>query len=137
MSLFRTFLACCLLLALGAPGVQAAGEKHGSYTKNARWGYKVRAPKKWTSRAIHLDERWIAGKFFPDYALRVRNELKEIVAIKPDLWVIAFPHEREKERVKVERPDEHTTIITIKNPYKDYKDFVKREAWASTGGGGW
>ena len=130
-------LALLAGLALVAPSATDANEQHGTYTKNKRWGFEIRAPKKWASRVVPLDERWIAGKWFPDYSLKTRNELKEIVSIKPDLWVIGFPHEREKNRRTETKLDEHTTLITIRNPYKDYKDFVKRESWASTGGGGW
>ena len=122
-------------LAGGTPA--HAGEQHGPYFENKRWGYKVRAPRNWKRRAIKLDEPWIADKFFPDYDLRARNEAGEFVQHQPDLWIIGFPHAREEERVQVEKPDEHTTIITIRNPYKDYPDFVKRESWASTGRGGW
>ena len=132
----RLLIASILLGCLGLTTAEAR-EQHGKTMENHRWGYKVRAPKDWASRAIRLDERWIAGKYFPAYTLRTRNDQGEFVQHKPDLWVIGFPHAREAERRKVERPDEHTTIITIKNPYKDYKDFVEREAWASTGQGGW
>lgn len=128
---------CLVTVMLGSTGLAAANEQRGSYVENKRWGFKIRAPKKWKSRMIPLDERWIAGKYFPDYRLRIKNAQNEIREMRPELWVIAFPHEREKNRKTVERPDENTVIITIRNPYKDYKDFVKRESWASTGAGGW
>lgn len=135
--MIRKLAVIALVLGAFGLGVSEAREQHGSTVENHRWGYKLRAPKNWKSRAIRLDERWIAGKYFPDYTLRTRNEMGDFVQHKPDLWVIGFPHEREDERMKVEKPDENTTIITIRNPYKDYKDFVEREAWASTGAGGW
>jgi len=138
MNPIRVLLVLCLLGALTAGGVDAR-EQHGRYCENPRWGYKIRAPKKWKKRAMRLDEQWIADKFFPDYALRTRSAVvkTDFVQMKPDLWVIGFPHEREENKVTEEKIDEHTTVITIRNPYKDYKDFVKRESWASTGGGGW
>ena len=136
MPKLKTGLVICLLLVLGG-SVIARPEQRGSYNENKRWGFKVRSPKGWKSRMIKLDERWIAAKYFPDYSLRGRNEMKEFIQHKPNMWVIGFPHEREGERRTVEKPDENTTIITIRNPYKDYKDFVKRESWASTGQGGW
>lgn len=137
MPRIRILLLLAAALAFGVPDAPAA-EQHGSYHKNERWGYKVRAPRNWKRRTIRLDEPWIADKFFPDYGLRARNDLGDFVQLKPNLWVIGFPHERTKRRgVHKEEVDEHTTIITIENPYKDYKDFVKRESWASTGSGGW
>jgi hypothetical protein len=139
----RAALRAALLVvpaALAAGIAQtAAGEQHGTHVENRRWGYRVRPPKDWKRRAIPLDEPWIADKFFPDHTLRVRDAVGGgMVEMTPELWVIGFPHaRRERAGVRVEKPDENTTIITVENPYKDYLDFVKREEWASTQEGGW
>lgn len=132
-------VACFALLgALFIGGsVTDAGEQRGSYVENKRWGFKIRPPRKWDSRMIPLDEQWIAGKYFPNYSLRVKNEKNEFNEMRPELWVIGFPHQRKRDARTVEEGEDGSTIITIRNPYKSYKDFVKRESWASTGGGGW
>jgi hypothetical protein len=128
------------LLLFASAAVSAAGaEQHGSYVENPRWGYKVRPPRNWERRAIQLDEAWIADKFFPDRTMRARDGTGEgFVEYKPNVWVIGFPRDRtESGGVHREKVDENTTVITISNPYKHYKDFVERESWASTGSGGW
>jgi len=137
MSRLHVPLLLFAVLALGAPRLEAA-EQHGKYTENARWGYKIRAPKNWERRVVPLDEPWIADKFFPDYSMRDRSPTGEFVSFQPNLWVIGFPHARiERGGVHEEKVDEHTTIFRFESPYKDYKDFVQRESWASTGQGGW
>ena len=113
-------LLLVFLTILLVPPVADAAEQHGSYVENPRWGYKVRAPRKWERRAVPLDEPWIADKFFPNYSMRARGIAGEFVQYKPDLWVIAFPHARVNRRgPREEKVDEHTTIIHFDNPYKD------------------
>lgn len=136
MRSLRILLLAVIATLLATPTGEAA-EQHGSYFENPRWGYKVRAPRNWKRRLVPLDEPWIADKFFPDYSMRARG-ISGFVEYKPNLWVIGFPHAREARRgVHEEKVDEHTTLFRFENPYKGYKDFVKRETWASTGGGGW
>ena len=137
MSTIRLLLLALVTLLL-APALADAAEQHGSYEENPRWGYKVRPPRDWIRRAVPLDEPWIADKFIPNHTMRARGPTGNFVQVKPDLWIIAFPHARQARRgIEEEKVDEHTTLIRYRNPYKDYKDFVKRETWASTGGGGW
>jgi len=138
MRVLRSFLFLLALLAAGLPVAQAV-EKAGPYHENKRWGYRVRAPTNWKRRAVRIDETWIADKFFPSYSLRARDGIAGgVVESKPQMWVIGFPRERvEDQGVERKKIDEHTTLITVKNPYRDYKDFVKRESWAATGSGGW
>ena len=136
MRLLLSPAVICLLLLGGALSPAQARERRGPVHENKRWGYKLRAPKNWKRAAIHVDEQWIADKFFPPYELVARGEGQEPVRHKPDLWVIGFPKERKKERVEKEvAPNVH--MITVKNPYSGYKEFVKRESWATSGQGGW
>lgn len=138
MQHFRVLLLVVVGFLLHGVPVANAAEQHGSYQENPRWGYKVRAPRNWTRRAVPLDEGWIADKFFPNHTMRTRGITRDFVEYKPNLWVVGFPHARVARRgVHEEKVGEHTTLITFENPYKDYKDFVKRESWASTGRGGW
>ncbi len=137
MRLVWTFALAALALGLLAPAA-AAAEQIGPHYENPRWGYKVRAPKDWDRRAVSLEEKWIADKFFPAYVLRTRGTLADQVGHRPDLWVIGFPHAAtQAPRVKREKIGEHGWRIEIRNPYKDYRDFVKREEWAAAGAGGW
>ena len=141
----RSRLALPLLLAalvLGVPAGLArdarAAEQIGPTYENPRWGYKVRAPKGWERRAVALDERWIADKFFPGRPLLARGTTRDQVSHRPDLWVIGFPHAvTQAPRVKKEQVGENAWRFEFRNPYRDYQDFVKREEWAAAGQGGW
>jgi hypothetical protein len=57
--------------------------------------------------------------------------------MNPEMWVIAFPHARQEQRgAVIDKSKEDEGLITwkVNNPYKDYKDFVKREQWFVGGG---
>jgi hypothetical protein len=128
-----------LAVSLGAllllSGVAQAADKPGSYHKNEAWGFKVRTPSKWN--IIHMDskEQWIAMKAIGPRDLY--GDKGEGWGERPEMWVVAFPHERQRQRgAKREKVDDTTTKITIQNPYKDYQDFVKREKRLALGDAG-
>jgi hypothetical protein len=126
-------VAVVLLGALRA----SASEGPGEYYKNERWGYRVRAPKGWTNAAMSAAEQWIASKHLAPNELQAKKPTKDgwFTSERPEMWVIGFPHARDNERgAKREDPAEGVSIFTIKNPYRDYKDFVKRESWFVGGG---
>jgi hypothetical protein len=115
-----------LVLAAGSGPVVEAADRPGPYHKNEAWGFKVRAPAKWN--IVHMDsnEQWIALKAIGPRDLY--GDRGEGWGERPEMWVIAFPHERQRQRgAKREKIDDTTTLITVQNPYKDYRDFVKRE----------
>lgn len=124
----------CLVLVCLMPAAEAA-EKAGPSHKNEAWGFKVRVPSKWN--IVHMDtkEQWIAMK-----AIGPRELYGDKGAgwgERPEMWIVAFPHERQRQRgAKREKIDESTTKITVQNPYKDFKDFVKREKRLSLGEAG-
>ena len=125
-------LLACALLVTSAPA--DAADKPGKTYKNDVWGFKVRYPNKWITVNMSSKEQWIAAKFLG------RRELYgakgEGWGETPEMWVIAFPHARKRQRgAKREKVTESLTLITIENPYKNYKDFVKREKRLTTEGG--
>jgi len=121
--------AVALLLCAGPALPQSAG----GYYKNEQWGYKVRVPDDFKEAALSASEEWIASKHTATRLLYAkRSEFYE--ADYPQMWVIGFPHNRQQERGAKVSKDDGTTKITFKNPYKDYKDFVKRERWFVGGG---
>ena len=135
---FPALLLPLLLVTLPAARPAHAAEQLGPYHENPRWGYKVRAPRDWDRRAVALDEEWIADKFFPAGVLRARGTLRDQIEHRPDLWVIGFPHAKTGGReVTREKIGENAWRIRIRNPYRSYQDFVKREEWAAAGQGGW
>ena len=127
----RALAILFVALCFGGPHVEAVDVICG-YHENKRWGFKVRAPKNWKRRTIRLDELWIADKFSPDYTMEAVNERKEVITYRPSFWVIGFPLERKKRK-----EGEASRDRQVRNPYKSYKDFVKRENWATTHVGGW
>jgi hypothetical protein len=120
-----------MVLALLA--ADAAAQSAGGYHKDERWGYKVRVPDDFKTAALSANEEWIASKHIATRLLYAKDsEFYE--ADYPQMWVIGFPHQRQEERgAKIETDGEKTTI-EFKNPYKDYKDFIKRESWFVGGG---
>ena len=118
-------------LILFAMATAAFGQSAGRHYSNKRWGYKVRAPEGWKSAALQSSEQWIGSKHLGDQKLEAkRSEFYE--AGYPQMWVIGFPHGLER-GAKIDEKDEKTTI-SIRNPYKDYKDLLKRNRGFVGGG---
>ncbi|MCZ6572481.1 MAG: hypothetical protein O7C98_04830 [Planctomycetota bacterium] len=124
-------LAWAALLCL--PGPVAAGEQVGGYYKNDRWGFKVKTPRDWTAVAMGAQEEWIASKHISKRELSAKNGAW-YWRRRPEMWVIGFPHERQDERGAVKKQRKGETVVSFKNPYKDYKEFIKRHR-EFTGGG--
>ena len=123
----RSVLITALVVVLAAQGARAGTHK------DKRWGFAVKVPGGWKQAAMSASEEWIAAKFIGKRAL-VSTKGEWYVSEHPQIWVVGFPHARQSERgAKVEKKDGKTTI-SFKNPYKDYKDFVKRESWFMGGG---
>ena len=99
------------------------GQSAGGYYSNDRWGFKVRTPKGWKSVALQSNERWIASKHLGRQKLEAKKS-EFYAAGHPEMWVIGFPHGVQR-GAKISEEDGKTTI-TIKNPYKDYKDLLKQ-----------
>ncbi|NJN14127.1 MAG: hypothetical protein HC813_00180 [Planctomycetes bacterium] len=125
------FALCCF-----APGL-FAGDAPGGYHSDEAWGYKVRTPQGWTEAALSADENWIASKFLGKRELEAKNS-QYWTRETPEMWVIGFPHARKEEvgARKVDRGDYDE--IQFDAPYKDYKDFIKRNKnFLSWEGGGY
>ena len=133
MRLMWAVLALGLFVGVAAPMAFAA-DQPGSTHKNESWGFKVRYPNKWTVVNMSTKEQWICAKFIGTRELY--GAKGEGWGETPEMWVIGFPHARKDQRgAKREKVTEELTVITIENPYKDYKDFVKREKDLTTEGG--
>lgn len=134
----RRLLVVGALLA-GLVGVRAveAAETVGEYVKDEKWGYKIRTPKEWTQVAMSASEQWIAAKHIAPRALAAKKTSGGYLE-RPEMWIIAFPKARQKtagDKAEVGKDEagEDTVTITIKNPYKDYKEFVKEMGLAGGG----
>ncbi|MCZ6786485.1 MAG: hypothetical protein O7E54_04895 [Planctomycetota bacterium] len=124
----RTFLLLTGIVALG-PLAAVSAESPGAYYKNERWGYKVRTPQDWTHAAMSADEHWIASKHLSKRTIAAKNGWSS----RPEMWVIGFPHARER-GAKRTKGSKGENRIEIENPYKDYKDFLKRHQRFAGGG---
>jgi hypothetical protein len=131
VSLKRTAGAIVLALVVAVLTPSA----HAAIHKDTRWGFKLKTPKGWKQAAMSATEEWIAAKFLGKQALEPKDTTKFWTRERPHIWVIAFPASRTDDRgAKVGKDKKGAVKITFKNPYKDYKDFVKRES-SFVGGG--
>jgi hypothetical protein len=128
-----------LCMSWGAARPAVAGDTAGAYFKEERWGYRVRVPKDWNQAAMSAREEWIASKHIStqEVQLKKSDQTNWWFRMHPEMWVIAFPHARQEQRgarLDTSKEDEGVVSFKINNPYKDYKDFVKREQWFVGGG---
>ncbi|MEZ6016799.1 MAG: hypothetical protein R3F49_16900 [Planctomycetota bacterium] len=108
------------------------GKPKSGWVVTSRYGFEMRAPKKWTQIPIQTEEEWLAAKFQCDREYLYNNkEIGWSFTHRPEMLVIAFPKAAMKKRgkeVKEEETDEGTEIVTVSfnNPYRDYDDFLDR-----------
>lgn len=104
------------------------------YHMDTRYGFKFKQPKKYDNIAIKVDQEWLAAKYVSQQAFSFFDKKTGWTSEhKPEILVIAFPHEATKRRSDVDEDKDGDKItITIDNPYKDYDDFLAR---TFTGGG--
>lgn len=132
MRMLRRVGVLLLVLAMGVPAW--GDDRPGKYHKNDMWGFKVRFPQKWTVVHMSTKEQWICAKFLG--RLELYGDKGKGWGEKPEMWVIGFPHARKRNRgAKRTKVNENLSIITVENPYKNFKDFVKREKGLTTEGG--
>ncbi|MHC4848699.1 MAG: hypothetical protein ACYTEG_09620 [Planctomycetota bacterium] len=118
-----------LVLIVALTASRADAGKH----EDKRWGFKLKTPSGWKQAAMSASEEWIAAKFIGKRALT--NKTGEwYVSEAAQIWVVGFPHARQDERGAQVTEKKNVTIISFKNPYKNYKDFLKRESWFAGGG---
>ncbi len=110
------------LLVVGTAPVCA--ETH----KDEKLGYSINVPQGWNAIPIAGQEKYIVARWQSD---KEYIDGREGVSMRPEIEVVLFdPHGKKTAQV---RPGEGgtTTDITIENPYRTYKDWVKGD---STGG---
>ena len=122
-----------LLLALVAIGPALAAP--GSYHEDERVGYKIKTPRGWEQVAQNADEQWIILKYLSDRDYIYNDEVDRWTwTHKPDMTVIAFVESVvKKDGPEVTEEDDETIVVEFNNPYKNYKDFLKR----TYSDGGW
>ncbi|MDA1195890.1 MAG: hypothetical protein O2894_11990 [Planctomycetota bacterium] len=133
--MLRYLVGCAFVLTLLAGGLPASAEdKPGEYHQNDTWGFRVRFPQKWNVVHMSTKEQWICAKFLGRRELY--GEKGEGWGETPEMWVVGFPTARQRERgAKRTKVNETLSVISVENPYRDFKDFVKREKGLTTEGG--
>lgn len=118
-----------LVLGLASLALVIGGADH----VDTRFGYKISPPKDWTAIPVKLDEGWLVAKFLSDktyfYTEKGGGWTHEH---KPELMAIAFIHAVTAKRGPEVEEEGDATVVTWRNRYKDYKDFL---AQTYTGGG--
>jgi len=130
----RTSLAVAAVLATAVPLAASrpcaaravAPQGSGGYHVDARFGYKIRPPKEWQGIPVQVGEGWLIAKFLSDRTYFYTEKGGGwTYDHKPELMVIAFVDEVVKKRGPDVQKEGDVTIVTWKNRYKDYKDYLR------------
>ncbi|MBI5434132.1 MAG: hypothetical protein HZA52_14965 [Planctomycetes bacterium] len=123
-SLLASVLPGLLVLLLAS----AAGA--GEVYENPNFGIKLRPPKGWTQMPQQSSEEWQVVKYLSDKTYFWTDKAGGwTFEFKPELTVVAFVTEVTRQKAEVERKKEDgkdTITILLRNPYKDYLDYLKR-----------
>jgi hypothetical protein len=129
-------LLAAAVLAPSGPASSAPLALQGkAFHEDTRFGFKVRPPKGWKQIPLKVDEQWLVAKYLSDKAyFYIDPDTKWDYEHRPEMLVIAFVEqpEREEEEVEVTEEGDTTTVEIKENPYKDYEDFLDK---TYTGGG--
>jgi hypothetical protein len=125
MASLSTMAAFIVAVVCVAPAPAPAQE----LLQDARLGIKLKAPDGFTKVPLKPDEQWIVARWISDRAYYQNDKSGFSVDHKPELNVIAFPSDKVKEKVDVVKSgtgEQSTTTFILKNPFKDYRDYLKR-----------
>jgi hypothetical protein len=117
------------VLSVVAVALLAAPSPAQELLNDTKLGFKLKAPGGFTKVPLKPEEEWIVARWISDRAYFQNDKSGFSVDHKPELNVIAFPSDKVKTHVQEEKSgtgeQSHTTII-LKNPFKDYRDYLKR-----------
>lgn len=122
----RPAIAAILVAAVCVAPAPASAQE---LLQDTKLGFKLKAPSGYTRVPLKPDEEWVAAKWISDRAYFQNDKSGFSIDHKPELTVIAFVNEKVKEKVDIEKSgtgDQSKTTIIVKNPYKDYRDYLKR-----------
>ncbi|MCB9882695.1 MAG: hypothetical protein H6834_12975 [Planctomycetes bacterium] len=136
--------ACLALLAWTILAVDSTAQKPNY--QNTEHGFELYVPKKWSEVPIRSGEEWILCKFLCDKTYYHKDKDGILHDHKPTLRVLGFPKKTqavtgsgaekkngEKKDEAGEKKDDASLLKLIKNPYRDYRDYLERHHQ----GGGW
>ncbi len=93
---------------------------------NRKYGFSINPPEKWVRLPIKPEEKWIVAKFKSDRSYPTEGGYEHT----PMMKVILFPAQKPEDEEGKEGGDGEPDIVEIlkafSNPYKDYKDYLKK-----------
>ena len=122
------FLLAVVPLAVStlASALPAQGKLERGFYTDEKLGFRFKIPQKWSQVPTQVDEKWIVAQFQSNREYEGHVKLDGDFAIhRPLMRVIQFDEKVIKKMVRVEKDDD-TTIKTLTLPYRNYKDYVKR-----------
>jgi len=111
-------------LALLLSGAPLSADVH----KDEKLGYSLSVPAGWNAIPISGQEKYIVARWQSD---KEYLDGREGVSMRPEIEVVLFDPKGKKTAAVREREGGAGSDITIENPYRTYKDWVKGD---STGG---
>lgn len=122
--MFRTthlLLGLFCISGLVAPAVAQKG-----LYEDDKQGFRIKIPDKWTVVPVQIDEKWIVAKFLSNRSYETKSrDFTDYGEHKPLITIIRFSDEARKLRVEEEKKGD-TTYIAKNAPFRDYKDYLKR-----------
>jgi len=122
------FVSLALALAPRAasePTLESAQPQETRTHEDPLYGYKLKPPKGWTQIPLQVEERWQTAKYLSERTYFFTERGSWTYEHRPHMLVIAFVEEMTKEKAEVKKTDD-ATVVFVKNPYKDYKDYLQR-----------
>jgi len=119
-----------LVLGVLAP-LWLASVARAQVHEDTKLGYKIRPPKEFSAIPLQPDEEWIVARWLSDKPYYQNDPTTGYQHdLKPELHVVCFQDAVVKaDKIEVEKKtDAEKSIIkiAIKNPFKDYRDYLKR-----------
>lgn len=124
-------LLLLVFTSYGNPIAVAADTLGGSHVDKTL-GFSIRVPQDWNFVASPDNERYIVATFISERLLTTKKakEWKERGANRPEMRIIAFTPENvslaDTKEKKEELFGKKITVMTQSNPYKDFKEYLKR-----------
>ncbi len=128
----RRPLATLSVLVLATALLPSQGTFKRGFYQDPGHGFKVKVPAKWAQVPTQVDEQWIVAQFQSNREYEGHHKLDDSYTHKPLMRVIMFDHDVIKEKYKTVKAGD-TEITKLKLPYRDYKDYCKR----NLNKGGW
>lgn len=123
----------CLPAILSATLLSAALSGQGTLQRgiyvDSMLGFQLKIPAKWKQVPTQVDERWIVAQFQSNQDYEGHVKLDGAYSVhKPMVRVIQFDEKaiNAMKKVRTQKTGDNTTVRTLKLPYRDYKDYVKR-----------